>query len=111
MGVAVVRGLRANNPVIGVKRFPSKKMERFLSPVELGRLGEALAAATALGVESRYAIAALKLLALTGCRKHEILKLKPSYVDTFHRCLRLPDSKTGAKAVHLGAPARRTGPM
>jgi integrase len=107
MGVAVVRGLRADNPVIGVKRFPSRKMERFLSPAELGRLGEALAAATALNVESPYAIAALKLLVLTGCRKHEILKLKRGYVDTFHRCLRLPDSKTGAKVVHLGAPAIR----
>ncbi len=107
MGVAVVRGLRADNPVIGVKRFPGKKMERFLSPAELGRLGEALAAASALNVESPYAIAALKLLVLTGCRKHEILKLKRGYVDTFHRCLRLPDSKTGAKIVHLGAPAIR----
>lgn len=92
MGVAVVRGLR---------------MERFLSPAELGRLGEALAAASALNVESPYAIAALKLLVLTGCRKHEILKLKRSYIDMFHRCLRLPDSKTGAKIVHLGAPAIR----
>lgn len=37
MGVAVVRGMRLDNPVIGVRRFPGKKMERFLSPVELAR--------------------------------------------------------------------------
>lgn len=107
LGVAVERNLRANNPAIGVRKFPGKKMERFLSPAELARLGEALAAAASLGVESQYAIAALRLLVLTGCRKNEILKLKHSYIDRYHRCLRLPDSKTGAKIVHLGGPAMR----
>lgn len=103
----VVGTLRPDNPAIGVKKFPGKKMERFLSPAELARLGEALQAAESLGVISPYAIAALRLLILTGCRKNEILKLKRSFVDAFHRCLRLPDSKTGAKVVHLGAPAMR----
>lgn len=103
----MVRGLRLDNPAIGVKKFPGKKMERFLSPAELARLGEALAAAAALGVESAYAIAALRLLILTGCRKNEILKLQRIFIDPYHRCLRLPDSKTGAKVVHLGAPAMR----
>lgn len=107
LGVAVERKLRADNPAIGVRKFPGRKMERFLSPAELARLGEALAAAASLGVESQYAIAALRLLVLTGCRKNEILKLKRSYIDRFHRCLRLPDSKTGAKVVHLGGPAMR----
>lgn len=107
MGVAVGRSLRLDNPVIGVRRFPGKKMERFLSPAELARLGEALAAAASLNVENPYAIAAIRLLVLTGCRKSEILTLKRSHIDTFHRCLRLPDSKTGAKIVHLGAPAIR----
>ncbi|MDB5581329.1 MAG: hypothetical protein JWR80_6505 [Bradyrhizobium sp.] len=107
LGFAVLGGLRLDNPAIGVKKFPGKKMERFLSPAELARLGEALAAAAALGVESAFAIAALRLLILTGCRKNEILKLKRAHIDTYHRCLRLPDSKTGAKVVHLGAPAMR----
>lgn len=107
LGVAVERKLRPDNPAIGVRKFPGRKMERFLSPIELARLGEALAAAASLGVESEYAIAALRLLILTGCRKNEILKLKHSYVDRYHRCLRLPDSKTGAKVVHLGGPAMR----
>lgn len=107
LSLAVVRGLRLDNPAIGVKKFPGRKMERFLSPAELARLGEALAAAASLGVESVYAIAALRLLILTGCRKNEILKLKRTYIDPYHRCLRLPDSKTGAKVVHLGAPAMR----
>ncbi|MDB5497274.1 MAG: hypothetical protein JWP28_1305, partial [Phenylobacterium sp.] len=105
LGFAVARGLRADNPAFRVRRFPEKKLERFLSPAEIARLGEALAAAEALGVMPRSAIAAIRLLVLTGCRKTEILTLKPSYVDRHHRCLRLPDSKTGYKIVHIGAPA------
>jgi integrase len=107
LGFGVERGIRLDNPAIGARKFPERKMERFLAPAELARLGEALAAAAALGVESQYAIAALRLLILTGCRKSEILTLKRVHIDTFHRCLRLPDSKTGAKVVHLGPPAIR----
>jgi integrase len=107
LGFGVMRGVRLDNPAIGVKRFPGRKMERFLSPAELARLGETLAAAAALGVESRFAIAAIRLLILTGCRRNEVLTLKRSYIDPHHRCLRLPDSKTGAKIVHLGAPAMK----
>lgn len=36
-----------------------------------------------------------------------MLTLKRTFVDWYHRCLRLPDSKTGAKVVHLGAAAMR----
>lgn len=106
-GFAVGRRIRPDNPALRVRRFPEKKLERFLSPAELGRLGEAIAAAAALGVESPYALAAIRLLILTGCRKSEILTARRDYVDHYHRCLRLPDSKTGAKIVHLGAAAMR----
>ncbi len=101
---AVDRGLRPDNPVRGVKRFADGKCERFLSPAELARLGETLAAAEREGVNPS-AIAALRLLALTGSRKAEILSLKWEYIDFGRACLRLPDSKTGAKVVPLGAPA------
>lgn len=102
LGFAVARGLRPDNPVIGVRKYPERKLERFLSAAEFARLGEALAAAASIGVESPYAIAAIRLLALTGCRRNEVLTLKRSYVDYQNQCLRLPDSKTGAKVVHIG---------
>ena len=105
LNFGIRRGVRADNPALGVRKFPEKKLERFLSPAELARLGEALAAAEALGVESLFAIAAIRLLILTGARKNEILTLQRSFVDAHNRCLRLPDSKTGAKVVHVGAAA------
>ena len=42
---------------------------------------------------------------LTGCRLSEIQKLRWEHVDLEAGELRLPDTKTGAKVVHLGEPA------
>jgi integrase len=99
---AAGRGLRPDNPALRVKRFPGQKKERFLSPAELSRLGDALLAAEQNDANSS-AINAIRLLALTGCRKTEILGLRWNYIDWEHSCLRLPDSKSGAKVVPLGA--------
>jgi integrase len=48
------------------------------------------------------------LLILTGCRLNEIMTLRWEYVDLDAGVLNLPDSKTGAKTVHLGKPAIET---
>ncbi len=101
---AVRKTLCTKNPVRGVERFPDRKVERFLSPAELARLGETLAAAEREGVNP-YAVAAIRLLMFTGCRKAEVLTLLWDHIDWDNGCLRLPDSKTGAKTVALGAPA------
>ena len=47
MSFAVSRRLRDDNPVRGVKRYPDKKGETFLSAAELGRIGAALTNAEA----------------------------------------------------------------
>lgn len=104
MAFAVARGLRSDNPARGVKKPPVRKMERFLSEGEIARL------AVALDAESRrtgnpYPAAAIKLLLLTGGRRSEILGLQWQHVDFERQCLRLPDSKTGAKVMYLNAPA------
>lgn len=57
------------------------------------------------GTEMSSAIAATRLLILTGCRLNEIMTLQWEHVDLPGKALRLPDSKTGAKVVHLGQPA------
>ena len=101
---AIQEGMRADNPVRGVKRFRDRKGERFLSAGELARLGDALAQAERRG-ENPVAIAAVRILVLTGCRKSEVLTLQWKHVDFERACLRLPDSKTNEKTVPLGAPA------
>ncbi len=101
---AVRKRLCGRNPVRGVERFPDKKVERFMNSRELARLGEVLTSAEGEGVNP-YAIAAIRMLVCTGCRKAEALTLRWDHIDWDHGCLRLPDSKTGAKTVALGAPA------
>jgi len=92
------------NPCRKVKKYPEKSRERFLSEVELARLGAALAEAEA-GYSPPAAIATIRLLLFTGARKSEILGLRWEYVNFERAMLRLPDSKTGAKSIYLSEPA------
>ncbi len=100
-------GLRpdSSNPCRHVARFKEAKRERFLSSAELACLGKVLTEAERYEVESPSAVAAIRLLLFTGCRLSEILTLRWQEVDSERTCLRLADSKTGAKVVHLNAPA------
>ena len=93
------------NPARSIDMFPEKARERLLSADELGRLGAALDEATRNATEHPSVIACIRLLVLTGARLSEILKLKWEHVDLERGVLRLPNSKTGAKMVPLGAPA------
>ena len=93
------------NPCRFVKKYPEQKRERFLSDDEYRHLGAALRDAEREGFASPAAIAAIRLLMLTGCRSGEILSLRWEQVDPDRGELRLPDSKTGARIVHLGEPA------
>jgi integrase len=101
---AIRHKLRADNPVRGVHRYPDNRGERFLSAKEMARLGESLRALEADGA-NRSAIAIIRLLTFTGARKSEIAGLEWREVDIERSCLRLKDSKTGAKAIPLGPPA------
>ena len=94
-----------SNPCRHVKRFKEEKRERFLSDEEYQRLGSTLREIEAEGLETTSAIAAIRLLMLTGCRLSEIQKLRWEHVDLDAGELRLPDTKTGAKVVHVGDPA------
>ncbi len=84
------------NPATGVKRPADKKRKRRLTPDEYAALGKALAEAEEGGAERWQAVAGVRLLALTGCRLGEIVKLRWSEVDRAEPCLRLEDSKEGA---------------
>lgn len=107
MNLAEIWGIRDKhtNPCEDIARYPEHKRERFLSAKEMKRLGAVLSQFEADGSESSYAVTAFRLLLLTGCRLREIQTLKWEYVDLEERQINLPDSKTGAKTVHLGEAA------
>ncbi len=107
LNVAEKWGLRpdGSNPCRHVEKYKLMKRERYLSSDELARLGHALAEAERTRTERPDAFAAIRLLILTGCRRSEILTLRWEHVDFENRRLRLPESKTGAKIIHLNAPA------
>jgi integrase len=100
-------GLRpdGSNPCRHVEKYRENRRERFLSEAELARLGDALRAAEREKSATPWAIAAIRLLTLTGARLSEILTLQWEHVSEEHGCLMLPDSKTGRKAVRLSPPA------
>ena len=93
------------NPCRSVVRYPERRRERFLTDEEFIRLGTVLDEAGARGGVSPSAVAALRLLMLTGCRKSEILTLRREHVGLEAGELRLPDAKTGARVVPLSPSA------
>ena len=92
---------RGSNPCLGIARNPRKQVARFLDTDELARLGRALDAN-----EARWpkVVAAIRLLALTGCRRSEVLDLR--WRDIGEDAINLEDPKTGPRAVPLGEATR-----
>ena len=88
-------GYIEHNPVHGIRKPADKRRSFRLAPEGYRALGQALAAAERKR-EHWQAIAAIHLLAVTGCRRSEILHLKWSEIDLANACLRLGDTKTGA---------------
>jgi integrase len=104
---AELKGYRPDhsNPCRHIERNKEVPRERYLSPAELEALADALRQAETKQLASPQAIAAVRLLVFTGARLSEILTLKWDHVDFEDTCLRLPDSKSGTKVIHLNTPA------
>jgi integrase len=102
---AVRRKLIPENPAKGVPLFKGKTMERFLSEAEVARWADTMTRMEHKRKLHPSAAAGLRLLVLTGCRKSEITTLQWPCVDFGRSCLRLPDSKTGERIVHIPSAA------
>jgi integrase len=122
-----------SNPTSLIDLFAETPRERFLTAAEFGRLGAALKRAETVGLPpaptkalrprskatakhrpkiadapipaSPYAVAAIRLLVLTGCREGEILSLRWDAVDFERGHLRLGETKTGKSVRPLGISA------
>ena len=106
--LAEIWGLRpdGSNPCLHVKRYKEEQRERFLSAAEFQRLGRVLDEILQDGSETRSAVAAIRLLMLTGCRCSEIQTLRWEHVDLEAGELHLPDTKTGRRAGSAGSVRR-----
>jgi integrase len=101
---AVNEEIIEHNPAHGVKRAADKKRTRRLTPEEYRALGAVLKQADD-DRETWQGVTGARLLALTGCRLGEIIKLRWSEVDEAGGCFRLEDSKEGASTRPIGRTA------
>ena len=104
LAFAVAEGVIPSSPAVGVKRPAGEQRKARLDPDGYRALGVALAAAETAGV-SASAVGAARLLALTGCRYAEVLRLRWCEVDAAGHALRLADSKEGASTRPIGRTA------
>jgi integrase len=118
------------NPAKNIKKYREQGRERFLTSDELARLGDTLREGETIGLPyfvdetkptakhaakadhrrvklDRYAVAALRLLILTGARLREVLHAKWEQVDIERGLIFLADSKTGKKPLYLSAAAQK----
>ncbi len=80
------------SPVRGVETARGNAKDRVLDAQELSQLGKAMAAHR---TNLPNAVAALRLIALTGLRRDEACSLRWSEIDVKAKCLRLESTKTG----------------
>ncbi len=104
MNHAASSGLIAMNPARSTRMNPRPRLTRFLSAEEIVRLHEALDRCVAERPACAVQADIIRLLLYTGARKSEIKNLRWSEVEG--DTLRLADSKTGPRTVHLSADAR-----
>ena len=98
-------GLRADNPVHGIERPADQVRNAFLSMDDYGTLGAALGLP---GCRARTAPPSLiRLLALTGCRKGEVIDLTRREVDLEHANSACRN-KGGLQLAALGQAGRRS---
>ena len=100
---AVEAGIITSNPAHGLRKPKDNVRQRRLSEAEYRTLGEMLRKAAE---EEKYAMTVdiIRQIALTGCRRSEMIGLKWTEADTEASCLRLDDSKEGTSIRPIGLP-------
>ena len=100
---AIEAGIIEHNPAHGIRKPKDRVRDRRLTEAEYRILGELLRKAAE---NEKYAMTVdiIRQIALTGCRRSEMIGLKWTEADTDSSCLRLNDSKEGASIRPIGLP-------
>ncbi|RVT81630.1 DUF4102 domain-containing protein [Rhodobacteraceae bacterium CCMM004] len=101
---AISMGIIEHNVAHGIRKPRDQVRDRRLSEDEYRELGRLLNEAEK-DADMAWTVGISRLLALTGCRRGEVISLKWSEVDFDNSCLRLEDSKEGASVRPIGLPA------
>lgn len=98
---AVEAGIIERNPAHGIRKPKDSVRNRRLTEAEYRTLGEILSKAAE---DERYemTVEIIRQIALTGCRRTEMIRLQWVEADTEASCLRLIDSKEGASIRPIG---------
>ncbi len=101
---AVESGIIEHNVAHGIRKPKDRVRDRRLTNEEYRILGEIT---REYAENDNYAMMVniIKQLALTGCRRSEIVQLQWKDVDFAGSCLRLSETKTGASIRPIGLPA------
>jgi integrase len=100
---AMEAGIITMNPAHGIRKPKDNVRSRRLSEAEYHILGEMLRKAAE---SEKYAMTVdiIRQIALTGCRRSEMIGLMWTEADMGASCLRLADSKEGATIRPIGLP-------
>jgi integrase len=100
---AVEAGINEINPAHGIRKPKDNVRNRRLTEAEYRTLGDILRNA-AKNEKYQMTVDIIRQIALTGCRRTEMITLRWIEADTDASCLRLIDSKEGASTRPIGLP-------
>ena len=100
---AINAGIIEHNVAHGIRKPKDRVRDRRLSEDEYRVLGKMLREA-AQNERYVFTVAIIRQLALTGCRRSEIISLKWNDVDLETSCVRLSESKEGSSTRPIGIP-------
>lgn len=100
---AVEAGIIEINPAHGIRKPKDNVRNRRLTEAEYRTLGDILGNA-ARNEKYQMSVDIIRQIALTGCRRTEMITLRWIEADTDASCLRLIDSKEGASTRPIGLP-------
>jgi integrase len=98
---AIQHGIIEKNPAHGIRKAADHQKDRRLTEQEYRLLGNIIRNA-AKNERHVTAVKMIRAIALTGCRRGEIINLQWRELDVVNSCLRLDDSKEGASTRPIG---------